>query len=69
VAAADAPDRKDAEKNRKGGARPSAEKAPRPEQTPAAGPHARPDLSNPEATPGAGALQKPGARDDMDSTG
>jgi len=26
-------------------------------------------LSNPEATPGAGALQKPGARDDMDSTG
>jgi len=46
-----------------------ADKAPRPDQTPAAGPHAAPDLSNPEATPGAGTLQAPGAQDDMDSTG
>jgi hypothetical protein len=46
-----------------------AEKARRPDEPPAAGPHAAPDLSNPEATPGAGALQAPGAQDDMDSTG
>jgi len=35
---------------------------------PPAGPHADPSLTNPDATPGAGALQPPGAHDDVDST-
>jgi hypothetical protein len=35
---------------------------------PSAGPHAEPDLVNPDATPGAGALPTPGARDGTDST-
>jgi hypothetical protein len=46
-----------------------AEETPRPDQTPAAGPHAAPRLSNPDATPGAGALQATGEEDDMGSTG
>ncbi|HLH49732.1 MAG TPA: hypothetical protein VKV96_10355 [Roseiarcus sp.] len=67
-----APDREDADKSRGPDAKqPDAEAktATRPDEPPAAGPHAAPDLSNPEATPGAGALQAPGAPDDMDSTG
>jgi hypothetical protein len=35
---------------------------------PSAGPHAEPGLVNPDATPGAGALPTPGARDGTDST-
>ena len=66
--AAEAPNRQD-EKKRKDGP-PPADKTRRPlEQPPAAGPHATKDLSNPEATPGAGALQTPGAKDDMGGTG
>jgi hypothetical protein len=38
------------------------------ERAPAAGPRTAPEMSNPEATPGAGTLQRPGADDDMDST-
>jgi hypothetical protein len=69
MAAADAPDRRDdAKKQRKDG-EPLVEETPREEQPPAAGPHATEDLSNPSATPGAGALQTPGAKDDMGSTG
>lgn len=47
-----------------GGQRP----APSPER-PAAGPHAKPELTNPEATPGAGLLPDPDEPEDsMDST-
>jgi hypothetical protein len=35
---------------------------------PPAGPHADPDLINPAATPGTGALPPPGEHDDVDST-
>lgn len=35
---------------------------------PAAGPHAKPSLTNPDATPGAGALPDVGDRDGTDST-
>lgn len=35
---------------------------------PAAGPHAKPSLTNPDATPGTGALPDPGDRDGTDST-
>ena len=35
---------------------------------PPAGPHADPDLVNPMATPGTGALPPPGEHDDVDST-
>ncbi len=72
MAADDASRRKSAEREREGtpastGARPN--KSPRTDEPPAAGPHATPELSNPEATPGAGALQTPGAKEDMGSTG
>lgn len=65
------PHQDDAEKRRRREAKPPPAKTgkARPGEPPAAGPHAVPDLSNPEATPGAGALQAPGAQDDMDSTG
>lgn len=36
---------------------------------PAAGPHARPHLMDPERTPGAGALSEPGCSRDADATG
>jgi|tagenome__1003787_1003787.scaffolds.fasta_scaffold19542472_2 hypothetical protein len=36
--------------------------------TPPAGSHADPRLTNPDATPGAGALTPPGGHDDIDST-
>ena len=39
-----------------------------PDDTPSAGPHAEPSLTNPDATPGAGTLTPPGEHDDMDST-
>jgi hypothetical protein len=68
MAVANAPDPNSDKKQRKAGA-PPADKTPRPEQPPAAGPHATPDLSNPEATPGAGALLPPGTHDDMGGTG
>jgi hypothetical protein len=35
---------------------------------PPAGPHARPELTNPDATPGAGTLTPAGEHDDLDST-
>ncbi len=36
--------------------------------TPAAGPHGKPSLTNPDATPGTGALPDVGDRDATDST-
>ena len=43
--------------------------APKPsDRQPPAGPHADPDLINPDATPGTGALEPPGGHDDVDST-
>ncbi len=43
--------------------------APKPsEDLPAAGPHARSDLVNPDSTPGTGVLQEPGAAGDIDNT-
>jgi len=72
MSAAGEPRRDDAGKRRDRKEKPpgaAASKAPSPGEPPAAGPHAAPGLSNPEATPGAGALQAPGAQDDMDSTG
>ncbi|MDI4655101.1 hypothetical protein [Xanthobacter autotrophicus] len=36
---------------------------------PAAGPHARPHLMDPERTPGTGALSEPGRSRDGDATG
>lgn len=38
------------------------------DRLPPAGPHADPNLVNPEATPGTGALTPPGEHDDVDST-
>ena len=35
---------------------------------PAAGPHSKPSLTNPDSTPGTGALPDPGDRDATDST-
>jgi hypothetical protein len=47
---------------------PREETTPSPER-PAAGPHAKPELTNPEATPGAGLLPDPDEPEDsMDST-
>lgn len=44
--------------------------APQPEYDfPAAGPHARPHLTDPERTPGTGALPDPGSSRDSDATG
>ncbi|MCG5235621.1 hypothetical protein [Xanthobacter oligotrophicus] len=44
--------------------------APPPEYDfPAAGPHARPELMDPERTPGTGALSEPGRSRDGDATG
>ena len=43
--------------------------APEPsDRMPPAGPHADPELINPDATPGTGTLQPPGGHDDVDST-
>ncbi|MFG1268343.1 hypothetical protein [Xanthobacter versatilis] len=51
-------------------ARGSAAPAPAPEYDfPAAGPHARPELMDPERTPGTGALSEPGRSRDGDATG
>ena len=38
------------------------------EDVPAAGPHAEPELTNPEATPGAGTLPEAGDSDGSDAT-
>ena len=38
------------------------------EPAPSAGPHADPDLVNPDATPGTGSLPTPGEADGLDST-
>ncbi|MDI4664883.1 hypothetical protein K9U40_11165 [Xanthobacter autotrophicus] len=44
--------------------------APEPEYDfPAAGPHARPELMDPDRTPGTGALSEPGRSRDGDATG
>jgi hypothetical protein len=37
------------------------------EDLPAAGPHAKPELTNELATPGTGSLPEPGANDDVDA--
>ncbi|KAA2235951.1 hypothetical protein [Salinarimonas soli] len=43
--------------------------APKPsDELPPAGPHDRPDLVNPDSTPGTGVLQEPGAAGDIDNT-
>jgi len=49
-------DNKDASRNKPGGA------------PPAAGPHGKPSLTNPDSTPGTGALPDIGDRDATDST-
>lgn len=41
----------------------------REDDMPAAGPHAKPHLMDPERTPGAGALSRPGDPRDSDATG
>jgi hypothetical protein len=54
-----------------GGSPPPADKPgeeKRGEDQPPAGPHADPDLVNPDSTPGAGTLTPPGEHDDIDST-
>jgi hypothetical protein len=38
------------------------------DKQPAAGPHSKPSLTNPDSTPGTGALPDPGDRDATDST-
>jgi hypothetical protein len=38
------------------------------EEQPLAGSHAKADLTNPDSTPGTGALTPPGEHDDVDST-
>lgn len=38
-----------------------------PGQTPPQGPHGKPDLTNPDATPGAGSLPSPEGEDDRDA--
>lgn len=43
-------------------------KSERGKAMPAAGPHADPSLTNPDATPGTGALPEPGATDATDDT-
>ncbi|WP_230529845.1 hypothetical protein [Microvirga roseola] len=64
------PERPDPEAGRK----PSPEKRPGTEQgnsgkaPPAAGPHDKPSLTNPNATPGTGVLPEPGDREGTDST-
>ena len=45
----------------------SPEKQPGDKQ-PAAGPHSKPSLTNPDSTPGTGALPDPGDRDATDTT-
>ncbi|MBJ6127936.1 hypothetical protein JAO75_21285 [Microvirga sp. BT325] len=50
-----------------GGGQASADKQPGGQQ-PAAGPHSKPSLTNPDATPGTGALPDAGDRDATDST-
>lgn len=52
-------------KNRAPGAEPPASER----QKPAAGPHAKPHLTDPEKTPGAGALPDPDKPRDPDATG
>jgi hypothetical protein len=57
------PERPDAARRR-----PSAARSKPSDSLPAAGPHADPALTNPDATPGAGALTPPGEHDEVDST-
>ena len=42
--------------------------APAAARQPAAGPHAKPELTNPDATPGTGALSEEGDQDGTSST-
>ena len=60
--------RRDAKKQSKNG-QALVDKTSHSEQPPAAGAHATKNLSNPDATPGAGTLQAPDAKDDMGGTG
>ena len=41
---------------------------PAPDKMPAAGPHDKPHLTNPDATPGTGSLPEPGEHDTTNST-
>ena len=50
-----------------GGEQETPEKQPGGKQ-PAAGPHSKPSLTNPDSTPGTGALPDPGDRDATDTT-
>ena len=50
----------------KAGSGPQDQKGPK--APPAAGPHAKPELTNEDATPGAGTLPEPGHGDSADST-
>ena len=62
--------KKDVESKRldpKEGRKASSDKQPGGKQ-PAAGPHGKPSLTNPDSTPGAGALPDVGDRDATDST-
>ena len=53
--------------NPQGGGQASSDKQPGGKQ-PAAGPHSKPSLTNPDSTPGTGALPDAGDRDATDST-
>ncbi len=44
------------------------DRAPQAARQPAAGPHAKPELTNPDATPGTGALSEEGDQDGTSST-
>jgi hypothetical protein len=65
-----APERPDADLRRPSAAASAcAQGGPQPsDNLPPAGPHADPALTNPDATPGTGALPPAGGHDDVDST-
>jgi len=50
------------------GGRQAASEKPSDEKQPAAGPHGKPSLTNPDSTPGTGALPDVGEHDATDST-
>jgi hypothetical protein len=54
-----------------GGQETGSQDSPEPQtgaKQPAAGPHSKPSLTNPDSTPGTGALPDPGDRDATDTT-
>ena len=62
------PERPDADLRRPSAAPGAAKDGQFPHDLPPAGPHADPALTNPDATPGTGALTPAGGHDDVDST-